>query len=247
MQIFNYKMSIQEEYELLKKKKFPLDEICAFSEKLKNSNDIDYHFHLLVYEKNISHILYKNLVISFLIYWKQGIRFLEDKLDSDNKTEAVYASSFLSSQLEHSKNNDINIDNLVKHLRNYIKLEDRELRKNSIISLGRVGTEEDIDIFCNILLNDSNDSCRAWAIIALGSLTSRVSKDTLQKKVCDTLIYSLSNETDLMIIASVISTVQNLWDKKLGISFINPKVLESDKIIKAKNKALKLLNNPRRW
>lgn len=63
-------MDIQEEYKLLKKNKFLLDEIFAFSEKLKNSNNIDYHFHLLVYEKNISQILHKNLVISFLLYWK---------------------------------------------------------------------------------------------------------------------------------------------------------------------------------
>lgn len=171
---------------------------------------------------------------------------MEDKLDSDNKIEAVYASSFLSSQLEHSKNNDINIENLVNHLRDFIKLENCELRRESIIALGQVGTEEDLDIFCNILLNDSDDSCRVWAINAICSLTPRVSKDILQKKVCDALFNSLTNETNLLVVAHVISTVQSLWEQKLGISCINSKIIESDKISKSRNKALKILHKFRR-
>ncbi len=234
-------MSIEEQYESLKKRKFPIEEIFKFSKELTNSKNIEYHFHLLFAENKMPYLLYKDLKTSIFLYGEEALTFLEEKMNSDNINEAVFASNLLSSVINHSHNN-IDSENLLNHLRKFIKIEDCELRPESIMSLGLVGNEDDINTFCNLLLNDSNDSSRALAVSALSLLSERLSKEIIQKNSCESLKLSLTNEKSKLVVAHVIATIQQLWDTKFGISIITPATIQSDKLIKARNKALKLLN-----
>ena len=65
---------------------------------------------------------------------------------------------------------------------------------------------------------------------------------SLQEKVCNTLKISLTNEKNKYVVRNVIATIQQLWNQKLGLSTLTSETLDSDKFIKARNKALKLLN-----
>ena len=74
---------------------------------------------------------------------------------------------------------------------------DPEIRRKSIIALGWVGTENEIPLLCEHLLNDVDSLCRAWSASSFLQMCGRVPAEIMQPMIRDVLLQCLLTERTL--------------------------------------------------
>lgn len=147
----------------MKEKGFPISETLDFCVKLGNSNDMELHFELICEEW---HNRGDNMLSDY--FWRHrdaGMFYLEKVLDSPDKDRAVKAAYLMSEMINRHRYADADrlMREIISHLVLFSDYTEAKYRRMSIIALGGVGTEDEINLLSYHLINDNASLCRAWS------------------------------------------------------------------------------------
>ena len=105
--------------------------------------------------------------------------------------------------------------------------------------MGWIGGVNDIDLLGKLLLNDKNNKCRAWSASAFMQIWFRKQSKVFVDKVIPYFYESVKQEQEVLVIGNVINTLQEIIQKKFGLTQKALNLLEIEKINVSKNKVIK--------
>jgi len=235
---------LQKRYEELKKQNFPDGERVKFIADLGASDEIEYHYKLICKDRDEGTNL--NLSGSFYKHDKEGLEYLFTVLDNEKeeclKVFAAYLMAETLSKLRHRDFYTEFCSRLIPSVTSLIEIKDALLRQKIIISLGWIGSSNEIDILTKQMSEDKDSICRAWAASSLMQMSFHgVDKELLQEKTKSCFASVLAAETDLHACGIMIEAAQILFGKK-WISSSAVEDVDAEKIEKARKSAVRFLN-----
>ena len=237
-------MDLQKRYEELKKQNFPDGERIKFIADLGASEEIEYHYKLIYKDRYEGTNL--NLSGSFYKHDKKGLEFLFEVLDNeDNENLKVFIAYLMAETLSKLRHRDFYLEfcnKLIPVMTSLIETKDAILRQKIIISLGWIGSSNEIDIFTKKISEDKDSLCRAWSASSLMQMSFHgVEKELLQEKTKAYFASAIASETDLYACGIMIESAQILFGKK-WISSSAVEDVDAEKIEKARKSAVRFLN-----
>ena len=235
---------LQKRYEELKKLNFPDGERVKFIVDLGASDEIEYHYKLICKDRDEGTNL--NLSGSFYKHDKEGLEYLFTVLDNEKeeclKVFAAYLMAETLSKLRHRDFYTEFCSRLIPSVTSLIEIKDALLRQKIIISLGWIGSSNEIDILTKQMSEDKDSICRAWAASSLMQMSFHgIDKELLQEKTKSCFASAIAAETDLHACGIMIEAAQILFGKK-WISSSAVEVVDAEKIEKARKSAVRFLN-----
>ena len=235
---------LQKRYEELKKQNFPDGERVKFIADLGASDEIEYHYKLICKDRDEGTNL--NLSGSFYKHDKEGLEFLFIVLDNEKeeclKVFAAYLMAETLSKLRHRDFYTEFCSRLIPVMISLIEITDNSLRRKVIISLGWIGSSNEIDILTKQMLEDKDSLCRAWSASSLMQMSFHgIDKELLQEKTKSCFASVVAAETDLYACGIMIEVAQILFGKK-WISSSAVEDVDAEKIEKARKSAVRFLN-----
>lgn len=156
-------------------------------------------------------------------------------------TDTAYLAAKLLSQLRHRDFYAARSQELVALLTAGPGSEDAVLRRKTVIALGWIGSEAEIDLLMNSMHSDTDALCRAWAAAALMQLLFHgVAADVLREKTKAAFAEVIRKEADLHAAGIMIEAAQTLFGKK-WISAAAAETADPAVIEKARKSALRFL------
>lgn len=156
-------------------------------------------------------------------------------------TDTAYLAAKILSQLRHRDFYAARSQELVALLTAGPGSEDAVLRRKTVIALGWIGSEAEIDLLMNSMQSDTDALCRAWAAAALMQLLFHgVAADVLREKTKAAFAEVIRKEADLHAAGIMIEAAQTLFDKK-WISAAAAETADPAVIEKAGKSALRFL------
>ncbi|RRJ26788.1 HEAT repeat domain-containing protein [Lachnoanaerobaculum gingivalis] len=237
-------MDFKKRYEELKKQNFPDSERIKFIADLGASEEIEYHYQLICTDRDEGTNL--NLSGSFYKHDKKGLEFLFEVLDNeDNENLKVFIAYLMAETLSKLRHRDFYVEfcnKLIPVMTSLIETKDAILRQKIIISLGWIGSSNEIDIFTKKISEDKDSLCRAWSASSLMQMSFHgVGKKLLQEKTKAYFASAIASETDLYACGIMIESAQILFGKK-WISSSAVEDVDAEKIEKARKSAVRFLN-----
>ena len=203
-----------------------------FIKQLLSSDEpeiVGYHFNLLKRRANWD--LYQRVRYSFMKRGAAADRFLIDRIKTEKDPELQGDILQLLGGLRSKE--------ALPLARNFIARQNPDHRHKACIVLGWVGTQDDIDILGDRLLNDSEPLIRGTAATAQRQLWRRL-PDTKGKTLVN-LKKALKSEEDEGTIALIIISLQSIMKKKFGLKEnIEEREIVGD-VERAKKKAMNAL------
>lgn len=235
---------LQKRYEELKKQNFPDGERIKFIAYLGASEEIEYHCQLICKDRDEGTNL--NLSGSFYKHDKEGLEFLLEVLNNEKdeslKVFAAYLMAETLSKLRHRTFYAEYCSRLIPIMTSLIEIKDALLRQKIIISLGWIGSLNEIEILTKQMSEDKDSFCRAWSASSLMQMSFHgVEKELLQEKTKSCFASTITAETDLHACGSMIEAAQILFGKK-WISSSAVEDVDVEKIEKARKSAVRFLN-----
>lgn len=237
-------MDFKKRYEELKKQNFPDSERIKFIADLGASEEIEYHYQLICTDRDEGTNL--NLSGSFYKHDKKGLEFLFEVLDNeDNENLKVFIAYLMAETLSILRHRDFYVEfcnKLIPVMTSLIETKDAILRQKIIISLGWIGSSNEIDIFTKKISEDKDSLCRAWSASSLMQMSFHgVEKELLCEKSKSCLALAIAKEDDLYACGIMIESAQILFGKK-WISSSAVEDVDVEKIEKARKSAVRFLN-----
>ena len=237
-------MDFKKRYEELKKQNFPDSERIKFIADLGASEEIEYHYQLIYTDRDEGTNL--NLSGSFYKHDKEGLEFLFDVLDNeDDENLKVFTAYLMAETLSKLRHRNFYLEfcnKLIPVMTSLIETKDAILRQKIIISLGWIGSSNEIDIFTKKISEDKDSLCRAWSASSLMQMSFHgVGKELLQEKTKAYFASAIASETDLYACGIMIESAQILFGKK-WISSSAVEDVDAEKIEKARKSAVRFLN-----
>ena len=236
-------MDFLKEYEILKSKKFPISETLQFSVELGKSDDIKLHFQLYCINQNNPRKMRGHPEDHFQLHGPAGIDYLRGLIydpDSEKAINAAYLMAEIIRKLNWSGRAEAEQD-----LRHGLVLlssnPNPKIRRKSIIAIGWIGTECEIPLLCNYLLNDDDALCRAWSASSFLQMNGRVPSDVMQCLTRDALIQCLSNEKDYFVCQVAVETCGDVWKKRISIRDADIENKNDITIAKIKKRAISII------
>ena len=156
-------------------------------------------------------------------------------------TDTAYLAAKILSQLRHRDFYAARSQELVALLTAGPGSEDAVLRRKTVIALGWIGSEAEIDLLMNSMQSDTDALCRAWAAAALMQLLFHgVAADVLREKTKAAFAEVIRKEADLHAAGIMIEAAQTLFGKK-WISAAAAETADPAVIEKAGKSALRFL------
>ena len=210
------------------------DDFLDFIYDLRKSPYTEYYY-LLMTGKNINNHLKTSLWNGF--YEHIGAEaFLLDKLDKKLDTEFYDKIIFcLGEIIDINKGKER--QKVLEYAKEFINSKNDGVRENAIIVLGWLGGNDEIDLLGNLLLNDTNNKCRAWSSSSFMQISFRKKINT--EKVLPYLYNSIKQEKDHFVIESIINTLQEITKKKFGLRQKDMNINNIEAVNKSKVKVLK--------
>ena len=210
---------LQQEYEELKKRGFPLGETLDFGQKLGKSEEIELHFALILEDEENTHPQRWHPEDYFRFHGQEGVLYLRQLLTSENRNYAVSAAYLMAELLLKGRYPDQEelLSELNEALVRLAESETPKHRRKCLIALGWVGTEREIPTLERHLLNDPDSLCRAWSSSSFWQMSGRIPSDILREKAAGPLIACLEQDTDVFVRGVAVEPVQAVWDVKLGL------------------------------
>ncbi|WP_455035180.1 HEAT repeat domain-containing protein [Lachnoanaerobaculum gingivalis] len=237
-------MDLKKRYEELKKQNFPDSERIKFIADLGASEEIEYHYQLICTDRDEGTNL--NLSGSFYKHDKEGLEFLFEVLDNeDDENLKVFIAYLMAETLSKLRHRDFYLEfcnKLILVMTSLIETKDAILRQKIIISLGWIGSSNEIDIFTKKISEDKDSLCRAWSASSLMQMSFHgVEKELLCEKSKSCLALAIAKEDDLYACGIMIESAQILFGKK-WISSSAVEDVDAEKIEKARKSAVRFLN-----
>ena len=236
-------MDFLKEYEILKSQGFPISETLKFSFELGSSTDIDLHFKLYCIDQNNPRGKRGNPENHFEKHGPDGIDYLRGLLydpDREKASNAAYLMAEVIRKLRWSGRDEAEQD-LRRGLVQLSSEGKPEIRRKSIIALGWVGTENEIPLLCEHLLNDDDALCRAWSASSFLQMCGRVPAEVIQSMTRDALLQCLMSEEDAFACGVAIEACGTVWNKKMRLSSLDVENRNEASIAKAKKRAISFL------
>lgn len=214
-----------------------------FAADLAESNEISYHYELIIkdWEQNLN--LY--LENGFYKHDREGIVLLFGKLDEniDEKVK-VYTAYLLAKALSQLKHREFYLTFCNKAwdiLVSLLDTNDDNLRCKVIIAIGFIGASNEIELLAHQLLCDEEALCRAWSASSLMQMMfHRVKIEELQERTILSFLEGISSEMDLYTLGIMIEAAQTIFGKR----WISSSAVESEEtaaIEKARKTAVRFL------
>ena len=237
-------MDLKKRYEELKKQNFPDSERIRFIADLGASEEIEYHYQLICTDRDEGTNL--NLSGSFYKHDKKGLEFLFEVLDNeDDENLKVFIAYLMAETLSKLRHRNFYLEfcnKLIPVMTSLIETKDAILRQKIIISLGWIGSSNEIDIFTKKISEDKDSLCRAWSASSLMQMSFHgVEKELLCEKSKSCLALAIAKEDDLYACGIMIESAQILFGKK-WISSSAVEDVDAEKIEKARKSAVRFLN-----
>lgn len=237
-------MDLQKRYEELKKHNFPDGERIKFIADLGTSEEIEFHYQLICKDRDEETNL--NLSGSFYKHEKKGLEFLFEVLDNQkDENLKVLTTYFMAETLSKLRHRDFYLEfcsRLIPLITSLIDTKDALLRQKIIISLGWIGSSNEIDILTKQMSEDKDSLCRAWSASSFMQMSFHgIDKELLQEKTKACLALTISVETDLHACGIMIEAAQILFGKR-WISSLAVEYVDVEKIEKARKSAVRFLN-----
>ena len=212
-----------------------------FAADLAESNEISYHYKLIIkdWEQNLN--LY--LENGFYKHDREGIVLLLGKLNEniDEKVK-VYTAYLLAKVLSQLKHREFYLPFCNKAcdiLVSLLDINDDNLRCKVIIALGWIGSSNEIELLMHQMLCDEEAICRAWSASSLMQMMfHRVKMEELQEKTKLSFFEGISSEMDLYASGIMIEAAQTIFGKR----WISSSAVESEEpaaIEKARKSAVR--------
>ena len=235
---------LQKRYEELKKQNFPDSERVKFIADLGASDEIEYHYQLICKDRDEATNL--NLSGSFYKHDKEGLEYLFTVLDNEKdeslKVFTAYLTAETLSKLRHRHFYLEFCSRLIPGITSLIDTKDALLRQKIIISLGWIGSSNEIDILTKQMSEDKDSFCRAWSASSLMQMSFHgVDKEVIQEKTKSCFASVIAAETDLHTCGIMIEAAQILFGKK-WISSSAVEDVDTEKIEKARRSAVRFLS-----
>ena len=235
---------LQKRYEELKKNNFPDGERIKFIADLGTSEEIEFHYQLICKDRDEETNL--NLSGSFYKHDKEGLEFLFEVLgnqkDENLKVLTAYLMAETLSKLRHRTFYAEYCKRLIPVITSFIETKDASLRQKIIISLGCIGSLNEIEILTKQMSEDKDSFCRAWSASSLMQMSFHgVDKELLQEKTKSCFALAIAAETDLHACGIMIEAAQILFGKR-WISSLAVEYVDVEKIEKARKLAVRFLN-----
>ena len=179
-----------------------------FVRRLVSSNDldiIDFHYSLLKNRNNER--FYQSIRSAFKKRKNEGSGFLLKKLDTEKNIELL---GDVIQILGTMKCKDV-----LPYIYNFIKKDQIELRYKSIIVLGWIGNEKEIDLLSEILSNDKEASIRGYAATAMRQIWYRLPQE--KSKILKILKDRLIIDENEKVISFILLCLQEIAPINLGI------------------------------
>lgn len=188
-----------------------------FAADLAESNEISYHYELIIkdWEQNLN--LY--LENGFYKHDREGIEFLFGKLDEnlDEKVK-IYTAYLLAKALSQLKHREFYVPFCNKAcdiLVSLLDTNDDNLRCKVIIAIGWIGVSNEIELLAHQLLCDEEALCRAWSASSLMQMMfHRVKIEELQERTKLSFLEGISSEMDLYASGIMIEAAQTIFGKR---------------------------------
>lgn len=208
--------------------------------ELMNSPYVEYHYSLLK-DKELDKEFRFDLQNRFDEHKQAAQSLLLSKLESNEDTE-LFGDIITMLGTLNDRENLIDRSKVIYYARKLSQSTDDYIREKSIIVLGWIGSEKEFNLLADILLNDQNSKCRAWAASSFMQLSFR--HDDINFQLPLTYLYeAINQERDIFTLGVIIEAIQVLTKKRFGLSKKAIDALDQDKIISAKNKILKFYSN----
>jgi len=203
-----------------------------FIKLLLSSNEheiVNHHFSLIKNRDNWN--LYLRVRAAFKKRGSIAEKFLIDRIKNETDPNLQADALHLLGEL--------NSKEAIPISRDFIKRRDPEHREKACYVLGWLGTEDDIDILGDRLLNDPDADIRATAATALDQVRLRLPKTKRQLLI--NLRQALEKETDEEVTAWIIITIQYIMEKKFGLKENIEEAEWTGDVDRAKKRALRAL------
>lgn len=235
---------LQKRYEELKKQNFPDSERIKFIADLGAGEEIEYHYKLIFKDRDEGTNL--NSASSFYKHDKEGLEYLFEVLDNEKdesiKVFTAYLMAETLSKLRHRTFYTEYCKRLIPLITSLIETKDASLRQKIIISLGWIGSSNEIDILTKQMSEDKDSLCRAWSASSLMQMSFHGNdKELLQEKTKSCFALAIAAETDLHACGIMIEAAQILFGKK-WISSSAVEDVDAEKIEKARKSVVRFLN-----
>ena len=205
-----------------------------FAWAIMKSPYVEYHYNLLK-DKTLEFSFRKDLGRRFSEHGEKAALFLLDKLNKKEDLDFQGNIIFLLGQLSKYNKNETR-----KHARKLSKSKNDYIRENAIIVLNWVGSAKEYSILKDLLLNDRNIKCRAWAASAFMQMWFRKSKK-LRNFALTLFKEALEKERNYFVLATIIESIRGIENKKFSITQKSLDNLNEIEIDKAKTRLLKYL------
>ena len=235
---------LQKRYEELKKQNFPDAKRIKFIADLGASEEIEYHYQLICKDRDEGTNL--NLSGSFYKHDKEGLEYLFGVLDNeDDENLKVFTAYLMAETLSKLRHRDFYLEfcnRLIPVTTSLIESKDAYLRQKSIISIGWIGSLDEIYLLTKHMLKDKDSLCRAWSASSLMQMSFHgVDKEVIQEKTKSCFASGIAAETDLHACGIMIEAAGILFGKK-WISQSAVEDVDVEKIEKARKSAVRFLN-----
>jgi len=226
---------LQKEYTIFKEENSLLKNISKLKKDLLSSDSDDFlEFHYLISTDTSIKDGVKNMIKSFFYS------------DIENKREKDKVATFLYKKYNETIDNKDKgeILRMLGHLRVSLAYElsveeiaspDYNLRYNSIIVLGWIGTSEDIMLLSDQMTTDINPLLRGYCATSMRQIWHRY--PNTKSEIAEYIYKAILSENDNDALVGMIITIQDLYMKKFGIKESHYGDLSGD-ILKAKEKTL---------
>ena len=235
---------LQKRYEELKKQNFPDGERIKFIADLGSSEEIEYHYQLICKDRDEGTNL--NPASSFYKHDKEGLEYLFEVLDNEkDESIKVFTAYLMAETLSKLRHRDFYVlfcKRLIPLITSLIETKDASLRQKIIISLGWIGSLNEIDILTKQMSEDKDSLCRAWSASSLMQMSFHgIDKELLQEKTKSCFTLAIAAEIDLQTCGIMIEAAGILFGKK-WVSASAVEDVEVEKIEKARKSAVRFLN-----
>lgn len=196
---------------------------------------VEFHYELMK-DSELSENFRKSLSRRFDEHSEKGETLLLSKLDNNEDVDFHGEIIFILGNIKGQQK-----DRILTHARELTKSKNIYTRNKAIIVLGWIGQSKDFEILENHLLYDSYKECRAWSATAFYIIYDRIKNEKFKSNAFKLFKKALENEKDYFVLGMIIYSMQELANKKFGISQKAIDEMDENKINLTKEKIIRYL------
>ncbi|MFD0716857.1 HEAT repeat domain-containing protein [Paenibacillus sp. GCM10027626] len=210
--------------------------------KIMRSPFTEYHYSLIT-DAATSDEFRKILWSRFDEHGNEAENLLLSKLEN-NEDIPFHADIIYQLGLIADKKGGENKDKILQYAKQFLNRSDDYTRGRTIIVLGWIGSNSDIPLLANRLLNDTNSECRAWSASSFMQMDLRLKRkdQSIDKSlVYPVLLQAIEKETDYSTLGVFITSLQEISGKNFRLSNTAVECVDIEKIDRAKKSAINFL------